>query len=126
MPPIPIDLLSDRLDRGDEGPTSVELSRKANEPATEAYVDGKLARHSAGCWTQRLRWWLAFCAGGVFVGQVAAVWIVHSSIGAARAEVQKIVRDTVDQVLKEKKLLGLEAQAQPAAEAVASLRRGVP
>lgn len=114
-----LDVLGNDTPPDDEGPTTVELERQANQPASEAFVIGRIRHHDTYCWAKRLRLWLYFVAGGLLVGQVAAVYIVRASLATYRAEtellkaqVREQIRETVDQVLREKKILG-QASAGP-------------
>lgn len=114
MSPNPIEELvrtgeHENLD-DDADASSETLEHQALEPATEAFVKNHgrkiMRRHIIACPVRRLRWWFIFLAGGLLVGQAAAVIIVRLSIAAGRAEVRETVRQTVEQVLREKKIIG--------------------
>lgn len=121
MSPSPVDILTesgthDSVDDGGGDDSSEALEHQALEPASEAFVKNHTRRvirhHVAFCPIRRLRWWLVFAAGGLFVGQVAAVVIIKLGMTAAQVELQKTVETTVEKMLKEKKILGTETPVQ--------------
>ncbi len=98
----------DDVDLGDISTES--LTKLAEQPASELSVLLGIRRHSGRCSAKSIlrRYTLAisFAAGMVVVGQAAAVWLVHSTLTAARAELKETIRQMVDAILKEKKIIG--------------------
>lgn len=69
--------------------------------------------HVRTCPMRRLRVWLVFAAGVLFAGQIAVVVIIRLGIIAAQAELNKTIKSTVEEVLKEKKIIGTEESPHP-------------
>jgi hypothetical protein len=115
MTPSPIGILTETGDQEivDGGMTTEQLEAEANNPASIAFVKRLLRWHATTCPMKKLRIWLVFGLGFMVAGQAAAVWIVQASLAAARAEVKEIVRTTVDQVLRERKIVGEAPAALP-------------
>jgi hypothetical protein len=127
MTPSPTNILTDTGDQeavDDAGPSTAQLEQEAKTPASEAYVKRHLRHHVNTCVVKRLRWWLVFTLGFMAAGQLAAVWIVRASLIAARAEAREMIRETVDQLLREHKILG-EAPA-PVGSVLVATKGGTP
>lgn len=115
MTPGPIDILSDSgtQDSVPEDLSAEHLQKLAEAPASELSVMLGIRHHATNCWAKKLRVWLVFVAGVLFAGQIAVGVIVKVSLAAARAEIHEAIRQGVEQVLRERKIIGSTKQDAP-------------
>jgi len=124
-PPHPFNVLSDtgenRSVEEEAGttPTPEELERLAHAPATMLWVIRLLQASSSKCWVRRwarsMRLTLAFVLGATAAIQVVG-WV------SLRAAQKELIRQTIEEVLKERKLV----QAGPAPRLELASAGGVP
>lgn len=109
MTPSQFDLLSDTGDHDaadDSRPTTTKsLAEMAETPASELFVWEAHRNCWAKRWIKRFRLWLAFSLGAAIVLQVGGVWIVRSAVKDLDSRTAETVRKTVEQVLREHKII---------------------
>ena len=113
---------TDAVDDAAKTPTPADLERLANEPTTMLWTLRLVQRSSAHCWVKtwvrRFRITIAFALGALAALQIGGLF-------AMRAMLRETIRTSVEEVLKERRIIsGLKNQNPATGPVVAKLVGG--